>query len=195
MSTRRRVLTAIQVVVVIALIVLVDMWVSGYFLFRHAASEPLERADAIVVLGGEHDGREDFALSLAAEGWAPTVVMSDPYPPPDGVMERVCRDTAGDSGPVEVLCPVPDPLTTRGEALMMRQLADERGWQKIIVVSWRYHLPRAEFIFRQCFSPQPDSTVMRAVPRRYQFSPVFWEFVYAYQWGGLAKALAQGECS
>lgn len=195
MSTRRRLWTALQALAVVLVIVLVDVWISGYFLFRNAADDPLEKVDAIIVLGGEHDGREDYALQLAAEGWAPTVVMSNPYPPPDGVMTRVCRDRDSEAGPIEVLCPVPDPLTTRGEALMMRGLADERGWNKIIVVSWRYHLPRAQFIFRQCFSADANSTVMRAVPQRYHFSPVFWEFLYAYQWGGLAKAIAQGECA
>jgi uncharacterized SAM-binding protein YcdF (DUF218 family) len=79
--------------------------------------------------------------------------------------------------------------------MMMRRLADERSWHKIIVVSWRYHLPRVRFIFQQCFSDRPGAAVVTAVPRRYLFSPLGWEFVYAYQWGGLAKAVAQGECS
>ena len=195
MSTRRRVLTAIAVVVAVVVVVLVDMWISGYFLFRNASNDPLERADAIVVLGGEHDGREDFAIGLAKQGWASTVVISNPYFDGDPVMERVCHDVHGDEGPVEVLCLVPSPLTTRGEATMMRTLAAERSWNKLIVVTSQYHLPRARLIFRQCFSAEPGATVMQAVPRRYQFSPLAWELVYAYQWGGRAKAIAQGECS
>ena len=183
------------VVVAVVVVVLVDTWISGYFLFRNASNDPLERADAIVVLGGEHDGREDFSIGLAKQGWASTVVISNPYPDGDPVMERVCHDVRGDDGPVEVLCLVPSSLTTRGEATMMRTLAAERSWNKIIVVSWQYHLPRARLIFRQCFSAEPGVTVMQAVPRRYQFSPLSWEFVYAYQWAGLAKAIAQGECS
>ena len=194
MSTARRLATALQVIVVVVTVVLVNVWVSGYFLFQNAPSDEMQKADAIVVLGGEHDGREDYGIDLAKEGWAPTVVLSNPYGP-DDVMTRVCRDARGEAGPVEVLCPIPEPLTTRGEALMMRQLADERGWSKIIVVSWSYHLPRAALVFRQCFSADPNATVLRAVPRRYEFSALYWEFAYAYQWGGLAKAFALGECS
>jgi uncharacterized SAM-binding protein YcdF (DUF218 family) len=118
-------------------------------------------------------------------------VVSDPYGADDAVMRRVCSNTAD----VEVICRRPEPLTTRGEAEMMRRLAQERSWTTIIVISWRYHLPRARLIFRQCFSDRPGSTIMTAVPRRYQYSLLGWEFVYAYQFGGLAKAISLGECS
>ena len=129
-------------------------------------------------------------MSLARAGWAKTVVISNPYGADDGVMKRVCSTTGAD---IEVICRTPDPRTTRGEAEIMRQLAVERSWTKIIVVSWRYHLPRARLIFRQCFSDATGSTV--AVPRRYDYSPLRWELTYAYQWGGFVKALAQGECA
>jgi len=79
--------------------------------------------------------------------------------------------------------------------MLMRRLADERSWTRIIVVSWRYHLPRARLIFRQCFSDETGAAIMTAVPRRYQYTALEWAFVYSYQWGGLAKALTQGECA
>ena len=146
MSRGRRFLVAVEAIVVVIAICLLAMGVGGYVLFTNAKVDELQRADAIIVLGGEHDGREDYGLSLARDHWAPTVVISNPYWPGDTVMQRVCR-TAGD---IEVTCRRPSPLTTRGEADMMRQLARERGWAKIIVISWRYHLPRARLIFRQC---------------------------------------------
>jgi uncharacterized SAM-binding protein YcdF (DUF218 family) len=187
----RRILTAFEALVAVVTVLLVDMGISGYLMFTNATEDPLQKADAIIVLGGEHDGREDYAISLARQGLARTVVISNPYGDGDPVMKRVCTSTTR----VEVICRSPEPMTTRGEAAMMRQLADQRSWNKIIVLSWRYHLPRARLIFRQCFSDEPGATVMAAVPRRYQYSLLGWEFVYAYQWGGLAKALAQGECS
>lgn len=194
MPAARRLRTTVQALLVVVLVLVVDVGISGYFLFTKAANDPLQPVDAIVVLGGEHDGREQFGITLAKEGWAPTVVLSNPYLVPDPIMQRACRDTVGTRGPIQVLCPVPDPLTTRGEALMMRELADQRGWKRIIVVSWQYHLRRARMIFRQCFSDESGAVTMFAVPRRYHYSPLFWEYVYAYQWGGLAKAVIQGEC-
>ena len=190
MSWRRRCLTAVEALVVVLVVLLVDVGVSGQLVFANARVDELQRSDAIVVLGGEHDGREDYALSLARAGWAPTVVVSDSYDAGDPVMARVCRPVPD----VDVMCVRPDPLTTRGEAMLMRRLAQERDWKRVIVVSWRHHLPRARLVFRQCFANERGATVMVAVPRRYHYSVAGWELVFAYQWAGLAKAFAQGEC-
>ncbi|MCV7283149.1 YdcF family protein [Mycolicibacterium flavescens] len=180
-----------EAVAVVVVVVLVDLTAAGFVLFTNAAPDELEKADAILVLAGEHDGREDHGVALARAGWAPTVVLSNPYPSDDEVMDRVCDGEPG----VEVICVRPDLLTTRGEAIAMRALADERSWRKIIVVTWRYHMPRARFIFRQCYSARGDDTVMTAVPRSYDFSVPEWELTYAYQFAGFAKAAIQGDCS
>jgi uncharacterized SAM-binding protein YcdF (DUF218 family) len=167
------------------------MGTSGYIVFTDAHADPLQHADAVVVLGGEHDGREDYGIALARDGWAPNVVLSNPYPDGDSVMARACSQS---SAGIEVRCVRPTSFTTRGEAEMMHRLATEKSWGKIIVVTWNYHLPRARLVFRQCFSPDADRVVMRAVPRDYDFSVAHWELVYAYQFGALAKAVAQGDC-
>lgn len=185
-SLRRAVLAVVSVLLVLVVL----MSTTGFLVFNYAKVDPLQPADAVVVLGGEHDGREDYGLSLARDGWAPTVVISNPYPAGDPVMRRVC----GPSGYVEVICLRPFPLTTRGEADMVRRLATQRSWHKVIVVSWRYHLPRARLVFRQCFSDDSEAVVMRAVPRRYEFSFARWEFIYVYQYAGLVKAAVQGDC-
>ena len=75
---------------------------------------------------------------------------------------------------------------------MVRELAQERSWTKIIVVTWRYHIPRARLVFRQCYSEETGTTVMRAMPREYQYSFLQWEFMYFYQFAGFAKAVLQG---
>lgn len=191
MSRLRRWLTAVEALIVVLVVVVVDVGISGHVVFANARVDQLQQVDAIIALGGEHDGREDYALDLARAGWAPAVVLSNPYDAGDPVMARVCREVPD----IEVRCVRPDPLTTRGEAILMRRLADQHGWSNIMVVSWRYHLPRARLIFRQCFSAEPGSAVMVAVPRRYRFSVLGWELVFAYQWAGLAKAVVQGECS
>ncbi len=37
---------------------------TGTLFFAHAEPDPLRKVDAIVVLGGEHDGREAYGSSL-----------------------------------------------------------------------------------------------------------------------------------
>nr|WP_158021434.1 YdcF family protein [Mycolicibacterium chubuense] len=163
---------------------------TGTLLFTHAKPDPLRKVDAIVVLGGEHDGREAYGLKLAQRGYAPTVLMSDPYGSKDPVMRKACRPRAG----IEVICRPPVPSTTRGEALMTRAFADARGWRSIIVISWRYHLPRARHIFEQCFASSTRTVVMRDVPRAYPFSVAQWQYTYLYQYAGFVKAEIQGSC-
>jgi len=181
---------AAVVVAAILVALTVLMGISGVALFRNAKVDPLQRADAIVVLGGEHDGREDYGLELARSGWAPVVVISDAYPKNDPVMERVCKPQP----PIQVICARAPQYNTRGEAQMVQRFAADRSWTKIIVVTWRYHLPRARLIFQQCFSPNSDAVVMEAVPRRYDYSLARWQFIYAYQYAAFAKAEAMGDC-
>ena len=61
-----------------------------------------------------------------------------------------------------------------------------------MIISWRYHLPRARYIFGNCF---PGRVLARAVPRDYAFNLADWEITYAYQAVGTLKAAVQGGCS
>jgi uncharacterized SAM-binding protein YcdF (DUF218 family) len=164
---------------------------AGYAVLSNAADSPMSRVDAVVVLGGEHDGREDYGLALARRGLASIVVLSNPYSATDPVMARMCvhrNDT------VEVLCVRPEPSTTHGEALLTRRLARERHWTKVMIVSWRYHLPRARLIFRQCLSALGVSITAKAVPRQYVLPVWYWQYVYLYQFGGIMKATTVDRC-
>ena len=69
---RRAVVVAAALLVALTVV----MAVSGVTLFTNAKTDPLQKADAVVVLGGEHDGREDYGIGLARSGWAPTVSVS-----------------------------------------------------------------------------------------------------------------------
>lgn len=164
---------------------------AGFIIFGNAADNPASHVDAVVVLGGEHDGREGYGLELARQGLASTVVLSDPYASADEVMNRICR-RRDDS--VEVICFSPDPATTRGEALMTRRLALERHWKSILVVSWQYHLPRARLVFRQCLSNMGIAVSARAVPRSYAVPEWYWQYIYLYQFAGIAKAMTVDRC-
>jgi uncharacterized SAM-binding protein YcdF (DUF218 family) len=162
---------------------------AGYFVFNRAASSPLAKADAIVVLAGEHDGREEYGISLAQRGLASTVVLSDPYQRNDELMRRLCN---GRYSNIEVICDQPPQTTTRGEATMARELAAQRHWQRLIVVTWRFHIPRTRFIFNHCLSPTVVSYV--AVPRQYLYSVAVWELQYLYQYAAMTKAAVVPSC-
>lgn len=173
------------------LLVLVVAGLGGYVWLGRSGEDPLQQADAVIVLAGAHDGRESYGLDVARQVSAGVLVLSDPYSADDPVMRRAC---AGSRGGVTVLCRHPVPATTRGEALQVRALVIERHWKRIVVISWRHHLARARFIFSQCVSDQPGALIMRAVPRDDPPSLVEWEFASLYQEFALLKAHVQGAC-
>jgi len=163
----------------------------GYIILSNAAESALEHVDAVVVLGGEHDGRERYGLTLARQGLASTVLLSNPYPAADPLMNQMCLPR---SGAVEVICSRPNPMTTHGEAIMTRRLVRERHWHKILIVTWRYHIPRARLVFDQCLSGQGVSVAAKGTPRQYVLPFWYWQYIYLYQFSGIAKALTTDHC-
>jgi hypothetical protein len=107
------------------------------------------RADAVLVLAGsEH--RLPVGTELVRRGTAPVLVLSrDPIgrnPP----VERRCEGAAT-QGEGLVVCFVPDPYSTRGEARALAALAEERGWDTVVVVTSRFHLLRSRLLVERCY--------------------------------------------
>jgi hypothetical protein len=138
--------------------------------------EPLEKADAIVVLGGPGD-RYRRGTELAREGWAPLLVLSNPDGPPHTGFQP-CR---GQAAGVETICFDPNPGTTQGEARAIRDLVAQRGLHKIIVVATTDQVTRARMIIGRCYSGE---LIMAAAN-----NPQPLLFKIAYQWAGTIKAL------
>ena len=57
----------------------------------------------------------------------------------------------GERHAFEVVCFVPDPDRTQGEAREATRIAEERGLKRLLVVTSRYHAVRAGIVFRRCF--------------------------------------------
>ncbi|WP_233211572.1 YdcF family protein [Mycobacterium sp. shizuoka-1] len=173
----------------IGLLVVAVLGVTGFVLFTRPHADPLSKADAIVVLGGENDGRLQYGLQLAEQGYAHTVVLSNAYAGNAADLADFDQACASGTPAITVVCFTPSPFTTRGEAMYVTRLAKQHHWTHVIVVSWNYHVVRARYIFHQCFD---GNVTMRPVPRAYDFPPWRWAAEYAYQYAGLVKALVLG---
>ncbi len=91
----------------------------GYLLFTRPHSDPLTKADAIVVLGGDNDGRFEYGLSLARQGYASTVVLSNSYLDKPADLPSFQQACASGTASITVICFVPpDPFTTRVKRCM-----------------------------------------------------------------------------
>lgn len=177
---RRKVAVAVLGIVAVSIVAGWEPYVSP------RVDEP-SRADAIVVLGGAHDGREEFGLELAEKGFAPQVVFSNPYGR-KGVgsygdteyMSDLCNGTYD----FTVTCFVPDPSTTRGEGREIRRLAEEQNWKHVLVVTFRPHVSRSRYILDKCWDG--DLTVL-ASPTELPWWA--WTWQYVYQTAGFARAV------
>ena len=141
-------------------------------LFIWPSTNVPRRSDAIVVLGGAGP-RVPKGMALARAGYAPYLVISNPNhlrcPQPP-------RRT-------KVICFVPEPSTTQGEARDVAKMAREHNWHQIIVVPDKPQILRARIRFERCF----HGTLLLdpAEPA----GPFEWVSDLGYEWGALIKTL------
>ncbi|WP_368482877.1 YdcF family protein [Deinococcus marmoris] len=128
-----------------------------------ALSQPPQKADAIVVLGGSVQcgtsalespslSRLLAGLNLWRAGYAPTVTVSEQSDifsatcPKMSVIEReIIRGLYPENGPRVVT--LSNVTTTTDEAARVRDLAAARGWKQILLVTSPSHSRRAAGIF------------------------------------------------
>ncbi len=135
------------------------------------------RVDAIVVLGGPGD-RVGKGLELARQGRAPVLVFSRGLPD-DQVLARVCR-LRGQA--FTVICFLPVPGTTQGEAESGGRLAARYHWRSVVLVTTPDQDTRARIRFGRCFGGHLY-VVTTGLPAS------DWPYQIAYQWAALFTAL------
>ena len=164
------------------MLALVGVWLA--LCVRFVAYPELDdpgRADAVVVLGGDEETGWRAGRALVDDGVADELVVSVPYGRP-----QEC--TTPPTG-VTVTCFVPDPSTTRGEAQMIGRLAAERGWDSVVVVTWRAHVARSRMLVERCFDGE-----IRMVEDHLPMDPAHWAREFAYQSGAWVKTQVLRDC-
>ena len=148
--------------------------------------DPLQKADAVFVLGGARVERWLEAYELYKEGYAPAIMLSPERPEPSerllqarGVhfpaVFELQRNALIQMGvPEAAILANPGYVdNTAQEAALLQQTARERGWQRVIVVTSKYHTRRAGFAFRRQLSGNGPEVIVRA--SRYDASdPANW---------------------
>ena len=159
-------------------IVLVGLVIANLVCFVWPRTGDLQHADAVVVLAGGDGERLDYGLELVRAGVAPILVASTGP-------RQLCNSTQ----PFDVLCFLPSPETTRGEAEAIGQLARERGWTRIVLVTSTYHMLRAKLLVDRCYSG-----TIEAAPAEPDQGPLPWIAAIVHEWGGLAESVVHRSC-
>jgi uncharacterized SAM-binding protein YcdF (DUF218 family) len=150
------------------------------------AEDPLQKADAIVVLSGAPVERWLEAADLYHEGFAPRLVLSPGRTDYAARLARdrgihlmteaeIVRDALGQLRvPQDAIIAMPGSLdNTADEAHASRVLAEQNRWTRLIVVTSKYHSRRTRFAFRREFRGTPMAIIVR--PSRYDgANPARW---------------------
>jgi hypothetical protein len=133
----------------LVVVVLGGLWGIAAGVLVQGATDTAHPADALVVFAGGRGERLSKALVLVQQV-APVLVISNGRAARWQAANQLCASRQR----FEVLCPQPDPDTTRGEARMVRDLAARRGWRSVVVVTSTYHARRAQLLLGRCFDGQ-----------------------------------------
>ncbi len=153
-----------------------------------AHDEP-RAVDAVYVIGPPADQRIALAESMIAGGLADTLVVSLSDLERDRAQAPAAVAACTEPQDFPVVCAMPDPFTTRGEARWLRDLAVERGWDSVAVVTMTPHLTRTRVIMERCWGG--DIVYLDSGER---LRPDVWAFQYLYQTAGFLKVALEHGC-
>lgn len=142
--------------------------------------------DALVVLGGGRGERLEYATELARANPDAELVLSIGSIKWRGQAEllELCDQTT--EGGSRITCFVADPDSTKGEAATVGQIAAERGWKEVTVVTSSYHVHRTRIQFRRCVDAVVNVVGAPARPA------LKWLVV---EWGGTLGAAFNRGCT
>jgi uncharacterized SAM-binding protein YcdF (DUF218 family) len=139
-------------------------------------SDPLQHADAIVVIGDDNYSGDRAArgAELFLAGWAPRVVASGrmmrPY---SGVAALIAHDLESKGVPAaSVVTFDHHAADTREEAEALRGFVGQHDWHRIVLVTSGYHTRRSRYIFRKVF---PSNVLVIVTPAHdSEYDPDRW---------------------
>ena len=110
-------------------------------------SDPIEPVDAVVVLSGGEGDRLALALEMDQMGYARYLVITDTTSAANQQLKREAIASGFPQG--DIILTNMQVGSTLDEAIAVRELALNRGWDSVMVVTDPYHSFRTRFIFRR----------------------------------------------
>ena len=146
------------------------------------SEDPLQKADALIVLGGTMYERLLEAVDLHKEGWAPRIYLfrevidwgeveliarGIPYPRPIDMQVELLGRLGVEKGALYVL---DQAGSTAEEATHVHNLAAREKFSRLIIISSKQHTRRARLVMNRRLDDLGVQVIVRA--SRYDKSPV-----------------------
>lgn len=142
--------------VIIALVVLLAVEIPLAVGVLHPRIDAVpDGVDAVYAIGPADDHMAQ-ARALMKQTGASTLVVTISVDPRTGTQYR--KDFCDPSPDWKVICLVPDPYTTRGEASTLRRLVATYGWRHVVVLTDKPHVTRTRLWMDKCV-PVPVTVV------------------------------------
>jgi uncharacterized SAM-binding protein YcdF (DUF218 family) len=143
-------------------------------------ADPLEKADAVVLLSGGDQARMDETVRIYEEEFASTIILTETGEDVEGYdvqYSKEQRNLLVDKGvPLGAIRITEKPVgSTRGEAKAVKKLiASDDDVHSIIVVTDSYHSFRTRLQFREVFSDTDIKVLVRPVRDSWYRSTTWW---------------------
>lgn len=153
--------------------------VAAILVYVTPGSPKVERADVIFIIGPPTAARVALAEQLRAEGVADKLLVVA-YENPASMW---AIDTLPICSTPYTECASPDPSTTKGEVLLLKDYAARHHVESAIVLTVTPHVARTRYIFDRCYGPG-----VTVLPVAEDLSPAQWLHHFQYQTAAFAKA-------
>ena len=175
-SCLAKLLIALVVFACLLPIVYLLMWGMGGVLI---VADPLEKANAVAVLSGNEQDRLQETLRILREGFAPLVILTETEELAGGgssmgTIDKVITARAVGISNEAILVTKSTATSTRDEALAVLEVAQQRQFTSLIVVTDPYHCFRTRLLFRSIFSGSGIQVSVRPVRDHWYRSYNWW---------------------
>jgi uncharacterized SAM-binding protein YcdF (DUF218 family) len=145
-------------------------------------ADPIKAVDAVVVLSGDDGDRLAVAVEMHKKGLAPNLVITYTDRQSNQRLKNEAIQAGFPAGNIYITQKRVD--STVDEAHAVFQLAQDKGWDELMVVTDPFHSFRARFIFRREMAGSGIEIFFRPVPGHWFRSPSWffhpqgWVFVF-----------------
>lgn len=191
---RRTLLTVVLLWLAVVLALAVAVHTYGY-------TDQIQEADVIIVLGAgiqrnnrptpSHRVRTNRAAELYLEGYAESIICTGGKPWYAARSEAdACREMLLERGVPDTAILLEDrSRSTEENAIYSRQIMDAHGWQTAVVVSDRYHLLRAGWLFSNVGITAYTSPSSVGYLRLHEYAWFVFRETLALQWQAVSDLL------
>ena len=189
-----------KLIAAILLIFLAWILFAWFLAERLIVEKPLEKADAILVLGGSsvYQERAQKAALVYQQGAAPKILLTDDggragwspneerNPPFVKLAEQYLIGQGVPAENIEIL--TPKGSGTIYEAQLLRDKIKETDWKSILVVTSAYHTRRSLWTFERVFAESglPTDFGIVSAPTGQQMPPPFYWWLSPFGWNVVA---------